>query len=86
MPGENEPPEALVRRFKRAVYASGVIEDVKKKRYHMTTQDIKKYKEAQPKKPSVKPRSLADAEKDTTMRGGAVPSSRSPNAIPRAQK
>ena len=86
VPGDNEPPEALLRRFKKAVHASGLYKEVKKRRYHETAQDVKKRKEAEPRRPRIRPRTLADAESDATLRGGAVPSSRRPGTIPKPKK
>lgn len=86
VPGENEPPEAVVRRFRKAVNASGLYREVRKRRFHESTQDVKKRKESEPKRPRIKPRTLADAEQDATLRGGAVPSSRRPGTIPKPKK
>lgn len=42
--GELESPESLLRRFKKEVLRSYVLEDVKKHQYHMSNKELKQFK------------------------------------------
>ena len=41
---KNEDVNKAIRRFKRKVEASGIMKEIKKKRYYMKPSDAKKYK------------------------------------------
>lgn len=43
--GEDEPADSVVRRFRRAVMAAGVIPECRRRRFHETSQDIVKRKQ-----------------------------------------
>uniref|UniRef100_A0A7I4C1X2 Plastid ribosomal protein S21 n=1 Tax=Physcomitrium patens TaxID=3218 RepID=A0A7I4C1X2_PHYPA len=43
--GEDEPADSVVRRFRKAVMAAGVIPECRRRRYHETPQDIVKRKQ-----------------------------------------
>lgn len=43
--GEDEPADSVVRRFRKAVMATGVIPECRRRRYHETPQDIVKRKQ-----------------------------------------
>ena len=43
--GEDEPADSVVRRFRKAVMAAGVIPECRRRRFHETPQDIVKRKQ-----------------------------------------
>lgn len=58
--GEDEPADSVVRRFRKAVMAAGVIPECRRRRFHETPQDIVKRKQQNARRRKLRCCSLAD--------------------------